>query len=221
MMILKEMRVEDDGGEQAATELFQAVGRAITAWSFVEQGLTSVFGAALGPSLTIKPGFIGAGGAIFAVFYAIENQRTRIAMIDAALNSAIREDTDESKEVHKLWKKAKARTQTLGAARNRLAHWYVSASGTAGEGHKMKLLPPFFDNKRAHQGVALHDVVGWEREFRRLAEEEISPLVYALGRHRGLRKSFANGVGAIMHNLRVDGRDDEADEVLGWLTNPV
>jgi hypothetical protein len=101
------------------TELYAAVGTAISAWSFLEESLCAIFVRAVitGPNAAI--------GYASASFWAIESFQGKISMVDAAIRMRLAERPD----VISLWEVIKKRAREKNSNRNELAHGTVMNFG--------------------------------------------------------------------------------------------
>lgn len=125
--------------------MFAAVGRAITQWSFVEYELAKFFTLAIGAgAVTIdfldEPVFV-ADKAANAAFYAIENWRTKLQVVDAAV-LAYPHDTADRDALARKWGKLSDKANKLARRRNRLAHWFVLPAQHTGTGERSEPIAP-------------------------------------------------------------------------------
>lgn len=146
-------------------EFYAALGRAISQWAHVEYGLKEVYHACL-------------GGVSFwmcsAVFYAVENFRSKLRMVDTAVRMA----TPGTKLLEDWQKKGGlyARLNAKNAIRNNLAHFTVITFSNAKVGHRINLRPNIFDpknlpikNKGPTGGYFLKDLQAIPGQFSPLA----------------------------------------------------
>lgn len=205
----------DDRDEQVRA-MFAAIGGAMTAWARIEEGLTQVFSGCLTPSLTLANGMhFGDVSGPAAVFYAVENLRARLSMIEAALKRGL-PDGDETTHIVKLWGQVASGIKGPIKSRNRLAHWHVQVAELH-DRSEARLVPPFFDIQRTHEGLRLHDITVLTDTFIKFADEKIRPVYMALGKHLGLRAAHASHYAAMQHNMRVGGEHGAADDLRAWL----
>ena len=106
--------------------MFALVGQAITQWSFAEEQLCHIFAICSGPVSTAPDGghhFIDDVPS--AVFYSIENFRSKLGLVDAALNSRATWAFKSGGEIRAEWGKLRDKSRKLSLKRNKLAHWTV------------------------------------------------------------------------------------------------
>lgn len=127
--------------------MFAAVGRAITQWSFVEYELAKFFTLSIGAGAITTDFFddpvIVADKAANAAFYAIENWRTKLQVVDAAV-LAYPHDTADREALTRKWGNLSDKASKLARRRNKLAHWCVlPAEDIRGEIAPARLCPPY------------------------------------------------------------------------------
>lgn len=131
--------------EELTEQMFAAVGRAITQWSFVEYELSKFFTLATGAgavttSFDDEPVFT-IDKAANAAFYAIENWRTKLQVVDAAV-LAYPHDTADIEAITSRWGKLSDKASKLARKRNRLAHWFVLPAQHTGTGERSEPISP-------------------------------------------------------------------------------
>lgn len=143
--------MDDDDKASAATEqMFAAVGRAITQWSFAEHALCNIFIACSSASSSR----IGQGEdegftswidhqVPTAVFHSVENFRGKLNLIDAALLARIPDYEPWGSELREDWAKLREKARKLSLKRNRLAHWTVIPAFADEQFFDAKLMPPY------------------------------------------------------------------------------
>jgi hypothetical protein len=111
---------------QRETELaLAAVGSAITQWGQFEDHLCDLFAVCLAPSEAWDTGYgIFDLRTTSAVFFAVENFRSKLAMVNVAF-AAIMEDVADPADLPDRWRKIHDKARQLSKRRNRLAHWSV------------------------------------------------------------------------------------------------
>jgi hypothetical protein len=136
--------------EEMTEQMFAAVGRAITQWSFLEAQLSQLFAVCTGAAVLKRDNHIQfiENWTSMWTFYAVENFRSRLQVVDAALFAHVYRAQAED-DLRSEWGKLSLKTQKLARKRNKLAHWTVKPAqrtGTA-EPHEpiapAKLLPPY------------------------------------------------------------------------------
>lgn len=72
-------------------QMFGLVGIAITEWSFLEQRLAQIFTICTSPVVADVEGGLNFGNSSVSngVFYAVENFRGKLSLIDAALTAHV------------------------------------------------------------------------------------------------------------------------------------
>lgn len=133
-----------NNSQEATEQMFALVGRAITQWSFVEERLCSIFQICTS-TVSARP----EGGIEFldgyipmSVFYSVENFRSKLGMVDAAISSSLASAGDWSDEIRIEWDKLRRRTHRLSRKRNKLAHWTVLPAFTDEKLYPARLVPP-------------------------------------------------------------------------------
>lgn len=125
--------------------MFALVGRAITQWSFVEERLCSIF--------TVCTSIVAArpnsgieyldSQVPMEIFYSIENFRSKLGLVDAALTSRISMSSPRADDVLVEWGRLKDKTRKLSLKRNKLAHWMVLPAFDYEHLHPARLVPPY------------------------------------------------------------------------------
>lgn len=105
--------------EEIFEEIYAAVGRALSAWSFVEESLCSIFSNIVTPEPTQSV------GAASAAFWAIESFRGKLLSIDSAIHLRCFELPD----VVGKWEILQKRAGEKCKLRNEIAHATVMNYG--------------------------------------------------------------------------------------------
>ena len=130
-------------------QMFAQIGSAITQWSFVEEQLSRLMAVCLGSAVLKRVGaieFIEVWSAMW-IYYAIDNFRSRLQLVDAALTAHLHQAGVEE-ELRAEWDRLSLKAGRLARKRNRLAHWTVlpaQPTGTGAEHEPIappRLLPP-------------------------------------------------------------------------------
>ncbi len=131
-------------------KMFALVGRAISQWSLVELSLCNIFTVCVTscPSRsTPDGGFVSFldGDVPSAIFYSIENFRSKLGLVDAALRARVSENARWAEAIRNEWAKLFEKTRKSSLKRNMLAHWTVTpALPDDEEGiHPSQLMPPY------------------------------------------------------------------------------
>ncbi len=125
-------------------QMFATVGRAITQWSFVENELCKLFAVCIGCARLTR---IAETEAIeqrwtgMALFYAIENWRTKLQLVDAALEAHV-VGTPVQQDLIAEWEKLSEKANKLARKRNKLAHWFVRPAQRTGTGEAHEPIAP-------------------------------------------------------------------------------
>jgi hypothetical protein len=106
-------------------ELYTAVGRALSAWSWVEESLSYIYTTAIFEQRTPAP----AIGYAHASFWQIESFRGKLNVVDAAVKMRCR----HLPETLKLWSVLYKRAREKNNKRNELAHGTVMNLGADAE----------------------------------------------------------------------------------------
>ena len=125
-------------------QMFAAVGRAITQWSFVEQALSDLFSVCVGSAVPGEHGeiqFIEAWIPMW-VFFALESFAARRALVDAAFAAYVYGATPTEIELTTEWAKLSDKARTLSGKRNKLAHWTVIPAQPTGAGAEYEPIAP-------------------------------------------------------------------------------
>ncbi len=142
---------ETDTRFELTEQMFAAVGRAITQWSFVESSLCNLFSACVGTAVPLKQHdgveFVESWTPMW-VFYAAEAFNTKRSLLNAAITAHLY-TVEQRDELGAEWSKLSDKARDLSHMRNKLAHWTVrpaQRTGT-GESHEpmapARLMPPF------------------------------------------------------------------------------
>lgn len=136
--------VGSDTENQLTEQMFAAVGHAITQWSFVEKELSWLLGVCLGGATVDDDGRgIIAPNSLTAIFlfYSVENWRSRLQLIDAALEVHVMRSTVQD-ELRAEWAKLSDKSNALARKRNKLAHWFVLPAQRTGSGAEHEPIAP-------------------------------------------------------------------------------
>lgn len=143
--------VETVTPSELTEQMFAAVGRAITQWSFIESSLCDLFCVCVGTAVPLKQHdgveFIENWTAM-CVFYAAESFNGKRSLVNAAIEAHLR-TIREGHELNAEWSKLSDKARTLATKRNKLAHWTVLPAQRRGTGasHEplapARLMPPF------------------------------------------------------------------------------
>lgn len=139
------MAVEDNASAETK-QMFGLVGQAITQWSFVEERLSRIFMVCTSPVIAYPNGGINFGNSSVptAVFYAVENFRGKLALIDAAMSAHAYGTEDWAVGHRSEWARLREKTRKLSHKRNRLAHWTVLPGHDYEDGTiPARLVPPY------------------------------------------------------------------------------
>jgi hypothetical protein len=149
--LLGAVMTEASNPSELTQQMFAAVGRAITQWSFVEESLCRVFSVCVGTAIPLKDHdgveFIEAWTSMW-LFYAAESFNAKRSLVNAAVTAHVHQ-VPQRDELVAEWAKLSDKARTLSGKRNKLAHWTVIPAqrrGT-GAGHEpiapARLMPPF------------------------------------------------------------------------------
>jgi hypothetical protein len=120
-----------DPAEEIMTELYTAVGRALSAWSHVEECLCAIY------TRTIITDPNAPVGYAMASFWAVESFRGKLNVIDAAIKLRCHGKT----ELLAMWEIIYKRCRQKNANRNELAHGTVMNFGRPEETY---FIPSFY-----------------------------------------------------------------------------
>ena len=142
----------DNKEYEATDQMFAAVGRAITQWSFVELTLCNLFTVCVTPCPT-RPmidaddlGYVSMidSGVPTAIFYSIESFRGKLGLVDAAFRARVPDNKPWAIEARENWAKLYDKTRKLSLKRNKLAHWtVVPAFDDVDDFYDARLMPPY------------------------------------------------------------------------------
>jgi hypothetical protein len=134
---------------EATQQMFTAVGRAISQWSFVEERLFGLFCVCVGTVVPL-PGkgiqYVDSWVPTW-VFYSMDTFHAKRTMLDAAVTAYLH-DISQQDELTEKWGKLSQKGRELANRRNKLAHWFVlpaqpRGSGAPEEGFSpARLMPP-------------------------------------------------------------------------------
>lgn len=142
---------QDNKAEAATEQMFAAVGRAITQWSFAEHALCNIFiacSAASSSRIAQDDDDDGSTSWIdhqvpTAVFHSVENFRGKLKLIDAALLARVPDYEPWGIELREDWARLREKARKLSLKRNRLAHWTVIPAVADETFYDAKLMPPY------------------------------------------------------------------------------
>lgn len=133
-----------NNADDATEQMFALVGRAITRWSFVEEDLCQVFSVCTS-IICARP----RGGIEFldshvsmSVFFAVENFRANLGLVDAAVTSRLAMSGEREGEMAAEWSRLKDKIRKLSLKRNKLAHWTVLPAFQYEGLRPARLVPP-------------------------------------------------------------------------------
>lgn len=183
--------------EEEETQVFYLVGAAITRWSYFEARLSSIFAMCMGPSYGTSP----HGIQMFdpspsqAVFYSVDNFRSKLAMVDAALRTRF-QHMAETDEILAAWTRLHTKARKLSLKRNRLAHWNVIKFDKEKPGRRVRLVPGL--NSPSYQDYAFGTKVAPSKRDLELLTKAFSlletkggELMRLMVAHPGLSSRFA------------------------------
>lgn len=126
-------------------QMFAAVGRAITQWSFVEYEVSKLLALSVGGgfAITDNGGGIRIIGHLTAIsiFYSVENWRSKLQMVDAAFAPYVR-GSPSADDLITDWRKLSDKANDLARKRNKLAHWFVLPAQRTGTGAEHEPIAP-------------------------------------------------------------------------------
>lgn len=108
-----------------------AIGTAITQWAHLESSLAETF------FISLKS---RRRGAVLAAFFAVENFRSKLAMVDAAVKASVR-----TKKEFAAWKAISRRITKVATKRNHLAHYQILIELGNAAGSRVLVRPNIFD----------------------------------------------------------------------------
>lgn len=129
--------IAHDGDPAAALqeqrEFYELLGRAISQWSVVEDGVYHTFRVVIDPKNWVS---------MAAAFHSIVNLGTKSDMIEAAIKTS-----RQHKQYLEEWKKLRRKLRKFSGKRARLAHWSAVQSATPDEsiGVRIFLRAPTYD----------------------------------------------------------------------------
>ncbi len=114
---------------------YEAVGRALTEWSRIEDRLSWLFGACIDFRFGDGGHAAASAGLSTSIFFAVDGMPARLKMIDGVMGRIMihashgTEDQKKGQEFLLRWDETKRRLKGLTDRRNRIAHWnvYVTA----------------------------------------------------------------------------------------------
>lgn len=140
---------DTDKGYLATEQMFALVGRAITAWSFVELSLCNIFTICVTPCPVRRDPEGGIVSMLDStvptnIFYSVENFRGKLGLVDAALQGRVSDHEQWALDVRNDWAKLHDKTRRLSLKRNKLAHWtVVPAFQDDDQFREARLMPPY------------------------------------------------------------------------------
>jgi hypothetical protein len=114
--------------ELESKDFYELLGRATQSWSLIEYGICEIFSACISPR-DIDPDT--GGQTIFdtyrpyAIFYSVENFRSKLAMVDATVDLTLESKDVDAMAIKERWRSAFNRASKLSQKRNRLSHWII------------------------------------------------------------------------------------------------
>jgi len=202
--------------------MFALIGRAINRWSFVEEELSHLFMVCMGEVIADPEGGMDYGSAVHStVFYAVENFRGKLTLIDAALAAYVNWPDVERERIKDDWSRLREKARKLSLRRNKLAHFTV-LPGYDLEDRTIppQLLPPIgspgYWKETGPRGgrstILTNHLVHLIRAFC-ILEERIKEFSFALARDEALFDKYAEQV---VRRIRTHSRrDPKRAEVLG------
>lgn len=208
--------MENDGADQTS-QMFEAVGKAITRWSFVESELCSIFTICIGDVALLSGGGLdfGDASAETAVFYSVENFRGKLGLVDAALGVYLRLPSGGADDLKHQWEKIGKKVREMSRRRNKIAHYTVLPGHETDQGViSPRLVPPHGSpgywretgSSPGKQTVSLHHLQQLEYAFY-LVEQKLSCFARALAAHEGL---FDKDVQQLQHRIRAHLRTSQS-----------
>lgn len=200
-------------------QMFAAVGRAITQWSFVESSLCNLFAVCVGTAVPLKQydgiEFVESWTPMW-VFYAAEAFNTKRSLLNAAISAHLYA-VAERDELGAEWNKLSEKGRDLSLKRNKLAHWTVRPAQRTGTGdiHEpmapARLMPPFGSPKYWREtglyppGVSLTTVqVGHIEKAFCLYDEKVRTFTGKLARTQALLDKDAElAMRRLLHDPRL------------------
>jgi hypothetical protein len=175
--------------------MYASIGQAITAWASLENALCSIHSVCTAPSLILyHPN--GSGLQFFdplvsaATFYAIDNFRSKPAMVDAVVQARFKH-FEEAEDLVAQWAKISEKARKLSLKRNKLAHFEVIRLDG-----KPSLVPPhrnprshdylFGTNRPMSAANVRHLILAFQ-----LLSDKASSLAKAMAAHPELHRIFA------------------------------
>lgn len=191
-----------DPKNNSISEMYQAIGCAISQWTRVEIQLYQIFSICLSLTVMQKGGGFSIGSpAPAAVLDAIDGFRPKLMMIDAALRTSLGNDP-ESKVILNEWADEKTSVNGLHGNRSKLAHWTVSQHFNHRGPDRVLLTPPPYSS-RQHNGVMRSDVLRWEQNFED-AVARLGRIVERLTRHAVLQRRHVEQMASQVRALLPD-----------------
>lgn len=139
---------DDKKSADETKQMLALVGEAISEWSFVELTLCNIFTVCV----TSCPTKAGPDGYVTmidsqvptAIFYSVENFRSKLGMVESALFARICERDAWAEDIRTEWGRLKEKVRKLSLRRNKLAHWTVTpAQYDQDISIPAKLMPPY------------------------------------------------------------------------------
>lgn len=162
------MAVENgEEGKQSVVEAYQAIGYALTCWAYVEQSLVVVLARAVTHTVVFKDGAFMHDGMANTLFFAVDNYRPRMMMVDAAVLAVL---GDRHPELKQDWEKLRKRADRSSLKRNELAHRMVVNVGGDYKGVRPALKRAMGDH-RPDNPRSTNDILDLAESFRSLSRD--------------------------------------------------
>jgi hypothetical protein len=121
--------------EQSA--FYENLGRCISQWAHVEDGLFQCYMVALGQLDSILPAQAG--------FYAVQSPEGKLSVANSAVRFCLLEIENRSADMAGLWKSLVKKVEKRRTRRNQLAHFQVLISMENKPGRRVMLRPALFN----------------------------------------------------------------------------
>jgi len=160
-------KIEIEKWEKEGNDFYAQLGRCISVWAVVEMSLLNIYRACLPGSDIV---------VMAAAFHAVENARSRVGMIDAALSVALKGNPLLAQWSQKggLFSRVTASART----RNHFAHYMVLHLSAVKKPPSVYLLPPLskpmndaFDSRRPSGGYYISDLKNIHKQFGQLCDD--------------------------------------------------
>jgi len=159
--------VRSISSKEEERQFFEAVGRVISEWRFLEDNLEAVFDALVDSSHRGLPSVI---------YYSVNSFPIRLKIIDALLKYRFGQTNKQAKQPLRLreWTNLRRRIGKLETVRNAIAHSLVHTFPSNRSGRRTHIRPSIFDNSlavrfnpEAHPTLYLRDLVRIRRRIER------------------------------------------------------